>query len=152
MTATRASEATSSSRHAGASATSSWRMSIQLCAAPKTEVLRLLSRYFTSRSGANCIGDTRRTAGTSVATACTSSNFRLGSTFVSVGMPRVLDPPAWTITMSMVPSMRLKRRMVSCLVASPTEASAVSEAMPMVTPSIMKKLRNGLRDSVRSAR
>ena len=39
-----------------------------------------------------------------------SSNFRIGSTFVRVGMPRVLAPPDWTITMSMVPSMRLKRR------------------------------------------
>ena len=35
---------------------------------------------------------------------------------------------------------------------SPTEAMAVNDAMPMATPSIMKKLRNGLRASVRSAR
>ena len=41
--------------------------------------------------------------------------------------------------------------MVSRLVASPTEAIVVSAAMPIVTPSIIRKLRSGLRDKVRRA-
>ena len=47
--------------------------------------------------------------------------------------------------------MRLKRCMASCFVASPIDSMVVSEATPMMTPSIMRRLRTGLREIIFSA-
>jgi hypothetical protein len=52
---------------------------------------------------------------------------------------------------SKVPTIFLNRRIVSCLVFSPTEYRIVSDEMPTITPSIMKKVRNRRRDTLRVA-
>jgi hypothetical protein len=151
MTVTRARVSMSSSLIPRPTVTSSPRISIHSAETPQMEVVAVLSRACTSMSKALCSRDTRRTFGISAAMAAASSKVNVGSTEVRDGMPRVRAEPGWTLIRSKVPTMRLNWRMVSCRVASPTDAMATSEAMPTATPSSMNRLRRGLRRSVRSA-
>jgi len=54
---------------------------------------------------------------------------KVGGTLTSVGMPRVRPPPGRTMMASKVPSMFLKRCMVSRLVASPRDERTASDAI-----------------------
>src|ERR1700686_685719 len=82
--------------------------------------------------------------------ASASENLRVGSTFVRETMPRFLLDPGRIITVSKVPSMFLNRFIVSRRVLSPIDVRMVSEAIPTVTPAIIKAARALLRDGVRT--
>src|SRR5579883_195413 len=75
--------------------------------------------------------------------AAASSNFSVPGTLVRETIPRVRPAPGRIMIVSKVPIMFLKRCMAFCFEASPSEARTVSDAMPSVTPSIMKTYGGG---------
>ena len=133
------------------SATSSERNASQLGLTPKMAGEEVRSRYFTSISNAFCTSATALISGNSVAIALASSKSKVGGTLTSVGMPRVRPPPGRTIMASKVPSMFLKRCMVSRFVASPSDERTASEAIPTRMPSIIRLVRKRYRRRLRMA-